>query len=509
MQIRSKLTKTALAALLTFSFAHANAIEIDTSTAEADLARVLAETLIIPNSGVTITSSTYSGNSTITFEGGGEDGGPDCEIDSECEDFSPPNCDGEICVVNDGPQVFSSIASPQNVLEQTLAQAGLFTNASGTYGLPSDGGVVFSTGNVADYADGPNNSGSNTTGYGVSATEEQNALLTPLSGRQYHNDVVSLTIEFDVADSVDTISFLAAFGSEEYPNYTSSSFIDAFGLFFGTSGSDELINVAAALETDAAPGQAPKPINVAHPDFAPIEGTELNGMLAPNGSPILRFDVPVAPNSTGNIFKFILADTSDSSFDTTIFLSSFGNFDSENGESEFTPSMPDPSNPTNEDGAFVFDLPEVEQGETIWFDPEIAVGYVYEATDGGLFASVSTPSSISVNNGKDALGNDNPYYITYVDANGIEQTVKVGPSEKFDFPNPVSTFQITGINSDLMLDPDDFTAFVTGVSFTQAGQFQVTQQAITQSTEVSAPGTLMLFAMTLIGVVSLRKRRRT
>jgi len=34
-------------------------------------------------------------------------------------------------------------------------QAGLFENESGTYGLPNSG-IVISSGNVADYADGPN-----------------------------------------------------------------------------------------------------------------------------------------------------------------------------------------------------------------------------------------------------------------------------------------------------------------------------------------------------------------
>eukprot|EP01093_Parvamoeba_rugata_P009393 TRINITY_DN2601_c0_g1_i1.p1 TRINITY_DN2601_c0_g1~~TRINITY_DN2601_c0_g1_i1.p1 ORF type:complete len:372 (+),score=85.14 TRINITY_DN2601_c0_g1_i1:241-1356(+) len=367
MFVSKKLSLSFCAVSLALSSSVVQGIEIMST----DDASVLSDTLIIPNSGVTVTSAVLSGG------------------------------------MND---------------VGLSAQSGTYTNHSGTYGLPSAGGVVFSTGDVNNYEDGPNNSpgdgdgesagngsdngnelecpscfepqggqqvlvnsGTNTSvptntldndgAFGNNpATDEQNALLTQITGQEEHFDPIELSITFDVDDSVSVISFVGAFGSEEFPDWVNTEFVDGFGMFLNG------VNLARAEVSDGSTDGAPALININHPDFAPVEGTELNGMLAPNGIPILQFDIPVEPGSTGNTFTLLLADASDSVLDTTIFLSSFGNFDAEGGESEFTPIMPDD---TTDNGDFVFTLPEVDAGETIWFDPDVATGYTYTATDGG------------------------------------------------------------------------------------------------------------------------------
>ncbi|QHJ11539.1 hypothetical protein FX988_01773 [Paraglaciecola mesophila] len=494
------LSFCAVAVALSSSFAHG--IQI-TSTGDAS---VLSDTLIIPNSGVTVTSAVLSGGNS---------------------DFD-----------------FST-------------QAGTYTNATGTYGLPSEGGVVFSTGNVSHYEDGPNNfsgdensgggseddsddipengtdngnelecpscfeqqnsqqSTTNSTtpapantpennevgdeigGEGSPATDEQNALLSEITGQAEHFDPIELSITFDVDDSVSVISFVGAFGSEEFPEFVDSEFVDGFGMFLNG------VNVAGAPASDGSTDGNLLPININHPDFAEIEGTELNGLLAPNGVPILRFDIPVEPGSTGNTFTLLLADASDSALDTTIFLSSFGNFDAETGDSEFTPILPDASNPTNENGDFVFVLPEVEAGETIWIDPDVATGYTYTATDGGLFASVTAPTLLSVN---DSDG----YLLSYL-VNGVEQVVALASGQTFEFDMPVPEFTISSINVELALDPTDPLAFVTGVAFSEGGQFGVIQSPITEfvddSVAVSAPGTFAIFALSLLGLCGLRRKK--
>ncbi|MGY0649249.1 MAG: choice-of-anchor L domain-containing protein, partial [Paraglaciecola chathamensis] len=326
------------------------------------------------------------------------------------------------------------------------------------------------------------------------ATDEQNALLTQITGQTEHFDPIELSITFDVDDSVSVISFVGAFGSEEFPEFVDTEFVDGFGMFLNG------VNLASAEVTGGSTDGAPALININHPDFAPVEGTELNGMLAPNGIPILQFDIPVEPGSTGNTFTLLLADASDSALDTTIFLSSFGNFDAEGGESEFTPIMPDD---TSDNGDFVFTLPEVDAGETIWIDPDVATGYTYTATDGGLFASVTAPTLLSVN---DSDG----YLLSYL-VNGVEQVVALTSGQTFDFDVPVPEFTISSINVELALDPTDPLAFVTGVAFSEGGQFGVIQSPITQfvddSVAVSAPGTVAIFALSLIGLCALRRKK--
>ncbi|MBZ2163812.1 choice-of-anchor L family PEP-CTERM protein [Alteromonas stellipolaris] len=470
-----------------FSAQYANAIVIESS----DSAEFLTDALFINNSGLTITDQSLSGK---------------------------------------------------------FGQAGVYINNSGTYGLPSAGGIVFSTGQVIDYVDGPNEFIEN--GFGLvesplppsdngneleaqfsnnpvdyfeqveaneggneqsgpedggadeyvpqnPASAAQNTILTPITGQAEHFDAVQLDITFDVSDDVNTVSFIAAFGSEEFPGYVDSDYTDGFALLLNGA------NVAFAPVAELAVDGVFAPISIDHPDFEAIEGTELNGLLAPNGIPLLQFDIPVEPGSTGNTFTMLLADASDDALDTTVYLSSFGNFDVENGESEFTPLMPDEDVEVGEESEFVFTLPEVEAGETIWFDPDVSTGYTYTAGNGGQFASVTAPTLLSVN---DADG----YLITFTDSLGVEETKALMAGQTLDFPFPVTTFTLTGINEDLMLDPTDPTAFVTGVSFEDTGSYTVSQAAIiTSTTSVPAPSSIAIFLLSLVGISLTRKHKRS
>ena len=189
---------------------------------------------------------------------------------------------------------------------------GTFTNATMTYngiGYP-DGGIIISTGDVADYADGPNTSGSNSTSYGVPATPAQETLLGPLSGAAFpHFDVTQLDITFDMLPGEDTIFFDVVFGSEEFFEFVGSEFIDAFGLLVNGT------NIAFAS------GQ---PININNSDALAIPGTELDGIVTDNGNPVLTFSQFVGDGSTNNTLTLIIGDASDTIYDSTAYIANLG-----------------------------------------------------------------------------------------------------------------------------------------------------------------------------------------
>ncbi|MEQ1800783.1 MAG: choice-of-anchor L domain-containing protein [Gammaproteobacteria bacterium] len=226
-----------------------------------------------------------------------------------------------------------------------LTSSGTYTNASGTYGIGS--GVVLSTGGVegitvdvgggfppetfvAGYSDGPNAQEGNGWAFGgtfppsppdpndpgsgtpgVAATDGQEALLDPITGDAAtqtfydHYDVTELVINFDMQSGFDSVAFKIVFGSEEYPEFVESPFIDGFGMFLNG------VNIAQVANL---------PVNIKHPDMTDtVTGTELDGILAPGGDPVLTFGGLVNP--TGNTLRFIVADTSDGILDTTVYFS--------------------------------------------------------------------------------------------------------------------------------------------------------------------------------------------
>lgn len=170
----------------------------------------------------------------------------------------------------------------------------------------------------------PNDPGGGTPG--IAATAAQEMLLDPITSNPAcapapdfcdHFDVTELLITFDMQPGVDQVRFSIVFGSEEWEEFRESSFIDGFGMFLNGA------NIASV---------GGSPVNIRHPDMKPavdangdpipgteIAGTELDGILAPGGVAILTFSGAV--NATGNTLRFIVADTSDGIYDTTVYFS--------------------------------------------------------------------------------------------------------------------------------------------------------------------------------------------
>ena len=182
--------------------------------------------------------------------------------------------------------------------------SGTYTNASGTY-APLGPGIVLSTGSVQDYGDGPNTSTGFSTFYSVPATPAQEALLDPITGGLFdHFDVTQLDITFDMLAGSDTAFFNVVFGSEEFPEFVGDVFIDGFGLFVNG------VNIAFL---------GGLPINIDHPAFSAVLGTELDGIL--RVGTVSSF---VGDGSTGNTLTIIIVDTSDEIWDSTAYISQLG-----------------------------------------------------------------------------------------------------------------------------------------------------------------------------------------
>jgi hypothetical protein len=207
-------------------------------------------------------------------------------------------------VLGSGVTVTSSSLSAQS------GQTGLYTNASGTYGIGP--GIIMSSGNVNDYGDGPNDIPNTSTNFGTSASLAQEALLDPITGGSFnHHDVAQFDLEFTVDAGVESIFFNVVFGSEEYDTWLNTEFIDAFGIYLNGT------NIATFNSI---------PVNINHPNMDFISGTELNGLLDPTdgaGNPIMLFSGDVMAGET-NALTFIIADSGDHIWDSTAYISGFG-----------------------------------------------------------------------------------------------------------------------------------------------------------------------------------------
>ena len=99
---------------------------------------------------------------------------------------------------------------------------GTFTNGESTdLGIPT--GLVLTTGNVLDL--NQPGSGFMSTNNATTCNDAQLGTLEPLA------DYDCCILEFDVVPSCDEMQIRFVFGSEEYPEWVSSGFNDAFGFF--------------------------------------------------------------------------------------------------------------------------------------------------------------------------------------------------------------------------------------------------------------------------------------
>ena len=167
--------------------------------------------------------------------------------------------------------------------------------------------------------------------------------------------------------------------------------------------------------------------------------------------------------------------------------------------------LPLPTIPLN--GALDFNFP-VAPGRLEYLDPLISVGYDYDIGSGDpRFASVLLPN----------IG-DGFYELWLFDAVGVAYNsgFSIEAGVEFDFlsqidPLGLSRFRILGIETSAQLDPDNPTAFVTGVTFSSSGFFTGTMTPITEEIQIPEPSSALSFAigpLLLVWKVAKSRRKR-
>lgn len=141
----------------------------------------------------------------------------------------------------------------------------------------------------------------------------------------------------------------------------------------------------------------------------------------------------------------------------------------------------------------------------IFIDPILAVGYTYEIVSGPNFQTVILPSV--GDDLFDIYGWDGTGYNTLLAGNWA-----AGAAYTF-LPSPggVNRFQVQGIEVSAALDPDDPTAFVTGLTFAGSGPVEMNMTPITVDTGPAViPEPVTMFALfSAVGGLGGYLRRRT
>ena len=198
-----------------------------------------------------------------------------------------------------------------------------FTNTNPAF--PISSGLLLTTGN-AIAAQGPNNSTNLSNNLPATASVASDPHLNILAAGTVTNGVV---LEFDFIPTGDTLNFRYIFGSEEYPEFSPSTFNDAFGLFLwgpGITGPYALAGYANGANIATIPGGIPVTINnVGDASNTPYYVFNDNGSTYGNAiqydgtTVLLTAAASVQCNQTYHI-KLAISNVSDQAYDSGVFL---------------------------------------------------------------------------------------------------------------------------------------------------------------------------------------------
>lgn len=210
-------------------------------------------------------------------------------------------------IFGDGIQIVSA------TLTGAAGQAGTYTGGETTSAgvVPSDSGVILSTGNATDFTSGgagtdTNTSAGTSTNQGGAGDADLDAISTTST-----NDAVVFEAEFIPDNDFITMQFV--FSSEEYLEYVNSGVNDTLGVwvngnFVPLTSSGDTVSIDTVNNTSNSNLYVDNPANV------DAFNTEMDGFTV-----TLSFKAQVTAGDT-NTIKIGLADGGDSAYDSNVLI---------------------------------------------------------------------------------------------------------------------------------------------------------------------------------------------
>ena len=158
--------------------------------------------------------------------------------------------------------------------------------------------------------------------------------------------------------------------------------------------------------------------------------------------------------------------------------------------------------PTVVNGVYNFRFTHEGPTSVTFIDPFVAVGYDYAIGAGDpAFASVLPPAGIGDNLFDLFLWNGASFFDSGIDL--------VGGVQHFFSGLGVDRFSIRGIEVAAGLDPEDVTAFITGLTFISEGDFNGTMTPLVVAIDVPEPGILSLIFAAILALTRFKHFRGT
>jgi hypothetical protein len=317
-----------------------------------------------------------------------------------------------------GPGV--TISSPQIITGES-DQVGTFEGAIQGAGLQIDEGILLTTGTVAE-SFSTNNSGSSTTNHGTTTNDSDLDALA--SGTMNDPVIFQFDTTLDIGATVLTIDY--QFASEEYNEYVCSSFNDIFGYFVsgneiigvqniaivpGTTNTVSINNIN--IGTVGASGNAANCGDLTQSSYF-IDNTSGSVAIEYDGitTKIRASATGLTPGETYRV-KFAIADLTDSSYDSAIFIKLISGF-------------PD----TDDDGvANDADLDDDNDG-------------IYDTTEDANLDNDNNPLTIPTDTDGDGIYN---YLDLDSDGDGIPDNIEAQTTSGYISPN--SAYNSTGVDT--------------------------------------------------------------
>jgi hypothetical protein len=192
--------------------------------------------------------------------------------------------------------------------------SGTFTGGAAS-GIGIDTGIILTSGG-ATVAEGPNNDDSATVDNNLGGDAD----LTALSGV---NTFDATLLEFDFTTAGGDLFFNYVFASEEYNEYTNSSFNDVFAFFLDGTNIALIPGTATPVAINTVNGGNPLGVGASHPEF-------FNNNDLSDGGPFFDiqydgFTTVFTAQSLGlgagtHHIKLAIADGSDQILDSAVFI---------------------------------------------------------------------------------------------------------------------------------------------------------------------------------------------